>query len=199
MLVLTCTNFYPRPPRGGRPPLLPVRDVQPDISIHALREEGDDPDWCGKDHCLLFLSTPSARRATTPIMWSFKEDAFLSTPSARRATMPLRKCRGRCDISIHALREEGDLRACTAGLRQPRRFLSTPSARRATTELSPIETTSGFLSTPSARRATCFPRCAFIVLLLFLSTPSARRATIHTFRPDDDDDISIHALREEGD
>ena len=34
---------------------------------------------------------------------------FLSTPSARRATRrPCRSCR-RCGISIHALREEGDL------------------------------------------------------------------------------------------
>ena len=34
-------NFYPRPPRGGRLPeqqLVAVDDV---ISIHALREEGD--------------------------------------------------------------------------------------------------------------------------------------------------------------
>ena len=36
-------NFYPRPPRGGR--LSPPDDVDmlPEISIHALREEGDFP------------------------------------------------------------------------------------------------------------------------------------------------------------
>ena len=33
---------------------------------------------------------------------------FLSTPSARRATVWLRKTQGMGDISIHALREEGD-------------------------------------------------------------------------------------------
>ena len=34
-------NFYPRPPRGGRPRLsgVPLRTLE--ISIHALREEGD--------------------------------------------------------------------------------------------------------------------------------------------------------------
>ena len=34
-------NFYPRPPRGGRPGAVQGRDLRPDISIHALREEGD--------------------------------------------------------------------------------------------------------------------------------------------------------------
>ena len=40
-------NFYPRPPRGGRPvlPEQPVRHEK--ISIHALREEGDVAAHCG--------------------------------------------------------------------------------------------------------------------------------------------------------
>ena len=33
--------FYPRPPRGGRHVDAPVEVDIPDISIHALREEGD--------------------------------------------------------------------------------------------------------------------------------------------------------------
>ena len=56
---------------------------------------------------------------------------FLSTPSARRATLPRAIIERRIAISIHALREEGDtyhphmhLLLCV--------FLSTPSARRAT-------------------------------------------------------------------
>ena len=84
----------------------------------------------------------------------FFSSSFLSTPSARRAT----RCRaasntGHC-ISIHALREEGDLEPETlsflsvvisihalreegdgrnhAGLSVHDKFLSTPSARRAT-------------------------------------------------------------------
>ena len=57
-------NFYPRPPRGGR--RRPVRENNRDreISIHALREEGDfilEETAMSKN---LFLSTPSARRAT---------------------------------------------------------------------------------------------------------------------------------------
>ncbi len=34
-------NFYPRPPRGGRRAALPSAECLEDISIHALREEGD--------------------------------------------------------------------------------------------------------------------------------------------------------------
>ena len=34
-------DFYPRPPRGGRPGNAPVIWGRTSISIHALREEGD--------------------------------------------------------------------------------------------------------------------------------------------------------------
>ena len=78
---------------------------------------------------------------------------FLSTPSARRATVHTQQPYERQYISIHALREEGDLigvlhapepQISIHALREegdwmavPRfaalfRFLSTPSARRAT-------------------------------------------------------------------
>ena len=57
------------------------------ISIHALREEGDSP------------TLP--RRIVGRI--------FLSTPSARRATSSARRNASRSRISIHALREEGDV------------------------------------------------------------------------------------------
>ena len=58
------SDFYPRPPRGGRPreqmPLwMPAR-----ISIHALREEGDTFTGLDGKYQGIFLSTPSARRAT---------------------------------------------------------------------------------------------------------------------------------------
>ena len=36
-----AVNFYPRPPRGGRPAGPPVASDRRGISIHALREEGD--------------------------------------------------------------------------------------------------------------------------------------------------------------
>ena len=110
-----------------------------------------------------------------------------------------------CAISIHALREEGDLILCLL-ITSVYQFLSTPSARRATFNCS-LQRLSrgGFLSTPSARRATSVstalrqtasnfyprpPRGGRPTTSLdsvtwtnkFLSTPSARRATAKTER-----------------
>ena len=59
---------------------------EPLISIHALREEGDTPSFSERNITVLFLSTPSARRAT---------DNYDTVPTLSQ-------------ISIHALREEGD-------------------------------------------------------------------------------------------
>ena len=107
------------------------------ISIHALREEGDAEAVFKRSKALQFLSTPSARRATVPLF-----DAL-----------------DRYVISIHALREEGDCPLTVIWLRifyfypRPPRggrpcrrshqrraceFLSTPSARRATPKPPPL-------------------------------------------------------------
>ena len=168
--------FYPRPPRGGRP-----------LSTGCA--------LVGK----LFLSTPSARRATK------MSNTGLTIEQ----------------ISIHALREEGDsCRTDCSG--STGRFLSTPSARRATsTRVGCVTFWFLFLSTPSARRATAEPRgvprrkgisihalreegdpfsaVRFWLQKVFLSTPSARRATLAACAALHADAISIHALREEGD
>ena len=195
------SNFYPRPPRGGRRPGPCKRPRRSAISIHALREEGDAP--CGVHaiqrkvisiHALREEGTRFPPRVVAISIHALRDDApaprfpspcgsldgsrslFLSTPSARRATRqrpgtppstpdfyprPPRggrqvdgdRGRQQVVISIHALREEGDIRrTCdTAGWR------------------------------------------------LFLSTPSARRATKSGFRRGQCRQISIHALREEGD
>ena len=85
-----CSYFYPRPPRGGRRYIHRNSDWTEEISIHALREEGDPQGsfFWARPH--RFLSTPSARRATTrPRSFAAAGGKFLSTPSARRAT-PLR-------------------------------------------------------------------------------------------------------------
>ena len=78
------------------------------ISIHALREEGDPKKSTEADTGDVFLSTPSARRATAQHHGQVSGDAFLSTPSARRATPAHVRPRPDAGISIHALREEGD-------------------------------------------------------------------------------------------
>ena len=80
------TNFYPRPPRGGR-----LTQLGYDIAS------------------LKFLSTPSARRATIVCKVDFT--AWNISIHALREEGDLRH-RWRvqqCKISIHALREEGDL------------------------------------------------------------------------------------------
>ena len=58
--------FYPRPLRGGRLQLEFIEDTPSVISIHALCEEGDLPVKPKRRGDVKFLSTPSARRATSP-------------------------------------------------------------------------------------------------------------------------------------
>ena len=86
------------------------------ISIHALREEGD-PSGAGRT-CTAgqFLSTPSARRATSSYNNEATVDQFLSTPSARRATQGSVDIAQATPISIHALREEGDFALIAMGI-----------------------------------------------------------------------------------
>ena len=61
---VSLANFYPRPPRGGRLLDAEVATTFSAISIHALREEGDYFTITPKTNEMVFLSTPSARRAT---------------------------------------------------------------------------------------------------------------------------------------
>ena len=78
--------FYPRPPRGGRPPALFHAGGVLDISIHALREEGDRAFSSRKSASLHFYPRPPrGGRHIGMVRWGSRE-TFLSTPSARRAT-----------------------------------------------------------------------------------------------------------------
>ena len=147
-------NFYPRPPRGGRHRQKLERLTAEHISIHALREEGDPAPFPSMVVIYndFYPRPPRGGRRWTKSNWPDLL-RFLSTPSARRAT---KECPGQYrtqQISIHALREEGDKSDFTPATaevyfypRPPRggrhqlphhhplddRFLSTPSARRAT-------------------------------------------------------------------
>ena len=145
--------FYPRPPRGGR---------------HEQAAKS------AKNY--LFLSTPSARRATS-----------VGTAEAAKIF-----------ISIHALREEGDVgQVGVLGLAL--QFLSTPSARRATAA-APRTAARISISIHALREEGdefSLPVCVDVEE--FLSTPSARRATLSQARYPLAISISIHALREEGD
>ena len=214
-------NFYPRPPRGGRPVFRARYAAAIPISIHALREEGDRRDSFTELDNGGFLSTPSARRATNVFLrrdipskisiHALREEGdvrkepcqmastkFLSTPSARRATHDLPRHLPAVPISIHALREEGDCRD-PEELNTGDIFLSTPSARRATVDadLTTSLSSNFYPRPPRGGRPSRFG--SPLTHSGFLSTPSARRATypekcitVYHF-------ISIHALREEGD
>ena len=101
-------NFYPRPPRGGRletvkttitgcyfyprPPKI-IGHALNAISIHALREEGDGLLYDYYTLADLFLSTPSARRAT---------DKSLPTRSRQRYFYPRPPRGGRPSFSLTA-------------------------------------------------------------------------------------------------
>ena len=79
-------HFYPRPPRGGRQELEAMNDAVKAISIHALREEGD---FC-TSHAIIRMTYfyPRPPRGGRLRHWHPKRVLirFLSTPSARRAT-----------------------------------------------------------------------------------------------------------------
>ena len=129
--VTALSYFYPRPPRGGRPSKPPFCCALTRISIHALREEGDSPFWHINDVAQIFLSTPSARRATHPVggVRAGESDFYPRPPRGGRLAL--------IAMGIDIIK-----------------FLSTPSARRATASGCERHDCSGFLSTPSARRAT---------------------------------------------
>ena len=78
------------------------------ISIHALREEGDDRcPGCACQRIYFYPRPPRGGRPRPPPP-APRSPIFLSTPSARRATVLLGEQRVFTSISIHALREEGD-------------------------------------------------------------------------------------------
>ena len=79
------------------------------ISIHALREESDK--FEGDDHGIdAKISIHALRGESNEYLGGgrYHVNIFQSTPSARRATSPAAVYGYALEISIHALREEGD-------------------------------------------------------------------------------------------
>ena len=176
-LYADARDFYPRPPRGGRRIDSSIILKSDSISIHALREEGDRVSRRSSRRLFGFLSTPSARRATGWCRLGIYEyTKFLSTPSARRATVqPLGAALG-VDISIHALREEGDSGSPFSQILSCHFYPRPPRGGRRWASNTRVWLWANFYPRPprGGRR---------------WSTASAGRAML----------ISIHALREEGD
>ena len=123
---------------------------------------------------------------------------FQSTPSARRATLLVFIVNAPDVISIHALREEGDMLSRVSWQCQENFNPRPPRGGRPISGA--VKAFVGFISIHALREEgdlclseTCetFP--------VFQSTPSARRATYCFFNKFFFKVISIHALREEGD
>ena len=84
--VVPGLDFYPRPPRGGR--------------LYAA---------AAQIYQAIFLSTPSARRATGVHALGGRHKANFYPRPPRGGRRHIWKAKEACDIiSIHALREEGD-------------------------------------------------------------------------------------------
>ena len=147
-------------------------------------------------------------------------EKFLSTPSARRATLRSVRQDVRNDISIHALREEGDAALSPSG--RPQRYFYPRPPRGGRPALGTLRKPDGTISIHALREEGDHgslqhdhdepisihalreegdaPLCSGLECLYqFLSTPSARRATGCPRLPFRGPRISIHALREEGD
>ena len=101
------------------------------ISIHALREEGDGGDGLRLRHLWNFYPRPPRGGRPVFSVAAKSQQHFYPRPprGGRRGTFV--RCLNDCIISIHALREEGDS-ACVDVPARFCQFLSTPSARRAT-------------------------------------------------------------------
>ena len=169
------------------------------ISIHALREEGDAGpcELCSAGHGISIhaLREEGDHRF---IALSSRMMLFLSTPSARRATSIAASLSAALSISIHALREEGDgyLGRCISTHRY---FYPRPPRGGRLNRVITSGQHSQFLSTPSARRATNMTVYLTELILDFYPRPprGGRLAVVGSkvcSLP-----ISIHALREEGD
>ena len=108
-------DFYPRPPRGGRPgaelPARPagsisihalreegdcvvsqMRTRSDSISIHALREEGDSVTAWLLPLAINFYPRPPRGGRLRVVLYNVQTLRFLSTPSARRATAIVLSC-----------------------------------------------------------------------------------------------------------
>ena len=189
------------------------------ISIHALREEGDVTTLNYPRIIVKFLSTPSARRATTRrdvsqlpqgiSIHALREEGdqptaddfngvLISIHALREEGDSVSHSRKACcSISIHALREEGDV-LLSADLAMLTYFYPRPPRGGRHRRAGSVRGMAVFLSTPSARRATTIQH----------SVHPLSQISIHALREEGDgcsiscmagSGISIHALREEGD
>ena len=194
-------NFYPRPPGGGRHLLaLPLPSTSEflstpsgwratalfeqrkvlvlGISIHALRVEGDHPDFQRVSEDPDFYPRPPGGGRQIVLDFFSGSFVFLSTPSGWRATAGAGgHHHERNAISIHALRVEGDLYFFQF-LNNP--VISIHALRVEGDGAVFILYPGGFYISIHALRVEGDMRCTWLrsLAVRFLSTPSGWRATM---------------------
>ena len=140
----------------GDPGAVQGRDLRPDISIHALREEGDLRMLLNSALISLFLSTPSARRATSSCQTDFcgSTDFYPRPPRGGRPTT--RRRWGARNGNFYPRPPRGG-RPSSGILPTPldSHFYPRPPRGGRPRRLCRPRRKREFLSTPSARRATC--------------------------------------------
>ena len=126
-------HFYPRPPRGGRRSQASAKKYNSAISIHALREEGDQasPRSCSPFLYHFYPRPPRGGRPSAPTAVCKARRNFYPRPPRGGRHLRMAIALQHIFISIHALREEGDC-ITVKSMHRAKQFLSTPSARRAT-------------------------------------------------------------------
>ena len=170
-------NFYPRPPRGGRRLRARLERQHLPISIHALREEGDGrssatastgsyfyprpprggrPTTCGRrsPRSYFYPRPPRGGRPASPTPSPLPSRNFYPRPPRGGRRKYFSKGSQMVVISIHALREEGDLLRPHEGDRHITISIHALREEGDNRENQYQAAISGFLSTPSARRAT---------------------------------------------
>ena len=217
---MTEGNFYPRPPRGGRPRARLRCLSNTDISIHVLREEDDlifppilsfrvhfypRPPRGGRhiprrcyNQSNLFLSTSSARRTTPRRARCGASTTFLSTSSARRTTS-LAAADSYPDRYFYPRPPRGGRRSKKWRHHNDQNFYPRPprGGRHDGPHRLAFERNNFYPRPPRGGRQE---DSQFILLYkLFLSTSSARRTTRDRIGLTCCGNISIHVLREEDD
>ena len=161
-------DFYPRPPRGGRlsdvqsaPPAPAPLSTSSTCRVYTM-------------HKNFYPRPPRGGRQLFPLFWLILL-LFLSTPSARRATNLYRFIADFCVISIHALREEGDMVSLPL---VHHLVISIHALREEGDRIHSHKRYPRPISIHALREEVdALAAHAVAVRLIFLSTPSARRAT----------------------
>ena len=154
-----------------------TRHVLSDISIHALRVEGD---WCAQWNDVCEYISIHALRVEGDYMLTGTDDTaenfYPRPPGGGRQHAPPSNVLTNC-ISIHALRVEGDQQHFFLLVRLVDFYPRPPGGGRLKVSTVKAPHTYIFLSTPSGWRATSTVREILHNVHTFLSTPSGWRAT----------------------